>query len=162
MDSGEKSQVLLERAEKLALRLKFDCGLIVCKRTESGDPERQDAIIEELNKYLTEVRRLVERRAIAASAKELLGQRIWSEDGEGVLAGASGDGLLTITIVKEGFRHPQTLAARPEGLVVIHGEEADGASSSHDDEPKPEKQRRGIFELLRSSAAGSSVERDRS
>ena len=48
MDSGEKSQVLLERAEKLALRLKFDCGLIVCKRTESGDPERQDAIIEEL------------------------------------------------------------------------------------------------------------------
>ena len=80
-----------------------------------------------------------------------------------MLASASGYGALTVTVNKEGFRHPQTITAKAEGLlIIVDAEEADGASSPHDDGPKSEQPRKGIFELFRRSAAGSSVEGDRS
>jgi hypothetical protein len=82
---------------------------------------------------------------------------------EGVLASASGDGALEITIVNEVFRHSQTVTAWVQDLLIVaNDEEADGTSSPRNDEPKSEQPRKGIFELSRRSSAGSSVERDRS
>lgn len=156
MDRSEKSQVLLERAEKLGLRLELDSGLLIVKRMESGDLERQDVLVAELGKYLEDVRRLVEKRAIGARANDFIGQRIWSADGEGVLASGSCDGALTVTVVKEGLRHPQTLTAKAEGLLIIVDEEqADGTSSPPNEKPTAEKPRRGIFELLRGASSDS-------
>lgn len=80
-----------------------------------------------------------------------------------MLASASGDGALEITIVNEVFRHSQTVTAWVQDLLIVtNDEEADGTSSPRNEEPKSEQPRKGIFELSRSSAAGSSVERDRS
>jgi hypothetical protein len=156
MEREERARVVVERAEKFGLRLGLDFGLLIVKRMESGDLERQDALIAELGKYLGDVRRLVEKRAIGGRANDFIGQRIWSADGEGVLAGASGDGALEVTVNKEGFRHPLTLTAKAEGLLIIVDEEkADGASSPHDDDPKPDKPRRGIFGLLRGTSSDS-------
>jgi|HubBroStandDraft_6_1064221.scaffolds.fasta_scaffold1390561_2 hypothetical protein len=45
MDRTEKASDLVERAEQLELRLEFDSGTIPVKRGESGNPERQDAIM---------------------------------------------------------------------------------------------------------------------
>jgi hypothetical protein len=150
MDRDERARVVVERAEKFGLRLDLDSGLLIAKRLESGDLERQDAIIGELGKYLADVRRFVEKRAIGARANDFIGQRIWSADGEGVLASASVDGALEVTANNEGFRHPQTITANAEGLlIIVDEEEADGTLSPQDDEPKPDKPGRGIFGLLR-------------
>jgi hypothetical protein len=90
MDRSKKSQVLLQRAEKLGLRLELDSGLLIVKRKESGDPETQDSLLAELAKHLGDVRPVVQQRAIDAGANKFLGARIWSrEQGEGTLKGAS-------------------------------------------------------------------------
>jgi hypothetical protein len=144
----EKAIELVERSQTLELRLEFDTGILVLvkpKGSSNGD------FIAELGKYLPDVRRLVERRAMAARANEFLGRQIWSQDGEGVLASASGDGELSVTILREGFQHPQTLTAKAEALLFVLDEEdfANGASAPHDDKPKPEP--RGILDRLRGS-----------
>jgi hypothetical protein len=144
----EKATELIERATKLGLRFEFDSGLILVKRTETGDPQRQDDIIAEIGKYLSEVRRLVYLRAMAVRAKDFLGQRIWSGEGEGVLASASVDGDLSITVTQEGFRHQRTVTAKAESLLIVVGQEAIDGASSTNDEPTPEtprKRRFGVF-----------------
>jgi hypothetical protein len=62
MDRIQKASEPIERAEKLGLRLEFDSGLILVKRTVSGDPERQDAIIVELRPGRRGGRRLISPR----------------------------------------------------------------------------------------------------
>jgi hypothetical protein len=86
MDRTEKAIALIERAEQLGLGLglEHDSGLILVKQTESGDPDRQSAIIAELGKYISDVRALEQRRAIGDRAKGFVGQRVWFQDfGEG-------------------------------------------------------------------------------
>ncbi len=153
MIRDEKVHPSMGRAEKLGLRVEFDSGLLaVVTPPAPGDPERQDAVIAELGKYRSNIRRLVvEGRASAARANELLGQRIWSQYGEGVLASASGDGSLTIKVAREGFRNSQTLTANAQSLLVIVVKGADGAASPHNEEAKPVEPRRGIFKRLRGS-----------
>jgi len=152
MDKTEKAKALLERAERLGLRLDCESGLILVRRAESGDPERQDDLIAELGKCMGDVHRLVQQRAIGVHAQELVGQRIWSEDGEGVLASASVDGQLTITIVNAEFRQARTVMSRAEDLLIIlEQDRADGAVSPNPDEPKSDRSRRGLFDVLRRS-----------
>src|SRR5208283_5757447 len=79
VDRNEKVNELIARAEKAGLRLQFDSGLVLVKRTESGDPDGQRAIIAELWRYLGEVRHLVEAHAIGERAKGLAGRPIWCE-----------------------------------------------------------------------------------
>jgi hypothetical protein len=150
MDRMEKAVEVLARAERVGLRPEFDSGLLVVKRAVSGDPTRQDDIIAEIGKYLTEVRRLVYHRAMAVRANDFFGQRIWSEEGDGVLASASIDGNLAITMTKEGFRHRQTVTSKPESLFIIVDEaKADGVSS-REDEQAAEKTGGGLFKRLMS------------
>jgi hypothetical protein len=148
MDPAEKAIEVLIRAERHGLHLEFDSGLLVAKRTESGDPQMQDDIIAEIGRYLRAVHRLVYLRAVAVRANAFLGQRIWSEDGEGVLASASGDGDLAITITKEGFNKRRTVTATAESLLVIVDEaKADGTPST-DQEPTSETPRKRLFGLI--------------
>jgi hypothetical protein len=148
---------LMKCAEKLGVRLEFRSGLnVAVKQTESGDPERQDAILAELVKHIGDVRRSVERRAMAAHANELLGERIWcpeftmKEGNASEGASASGDGALMISVDNERFRNPQTLTSNAESLlIVLDEEEAEGAASPYNEEPKSAQPRRGIFERLR-------------
>ena len=148
MDRMEKAVEVLARAEMVGLRPEFDSGLLVVKRKVSGDPTRQDDIIAEIGKYLSEFRRLVYHRAMAVRAHDFLGQQIWSEEGDGVLSSASSDGDLAITITKEGFRHRQTVTSKPESLFVIVDEAEAGNTSSTDDEPTSETPRKRLFGLI--------------
>lgn len=108
MDKEERALQLLERAENLGLRFEFDGGLNTVKRAKSGDRDRQDDALKELSKYVREIGRLLQRRAIGARGNELLGRRICCAEGEGVLASADSNGGLTITITKEDLRRPIT------------------------------------------------------
>ncbi len=163
MDRVEKANEVLERAERLGFRFVFDRGFILVVQPRSVDPERREAIIAELGKYLPEVRSLVERRATTDRAKEFFGQRVVFRDGfnlsvggqgvlSGVLGAASTNGLVDISFEEEGFRTPRTMSFKPESLlIVVDDEEAAGAASPRNEEPKPEKPRGGIFERLRGS-----------
>src|SRR3984957_13586659 len=102
MDRTEKAKELIERAERLGVRLEFRRGLIAAVKQKSGHPveKRQDAILEELAEHLGDVCPLVEWREMAAYASELLGARILYpaftltqvNAMEGVLASATGQG----------------------------------------------------------------------
>lgn len=163
MDRTEKANEVLERAERLGFRFVFDCGFIRVVQPRSGDQERREAMIAEIGKYLPEVRHLVARHSTADRAKDFFGQRVVFRDGlnlnpsgqgvlSGVLTGEAGNGVLEVSIEKEGFRSPQTFTAMAESLLIVADEEeADGAASPRNDEPKPEQPRRGIFERLRGS-----------
>jgi len=148
MDRAERVKALMERAENLGVSLKFYSGLIAVELPATGDPERQDAIIAELGKYRSDVRALVEGRAVAAHAKDFFGQRIWSEDGDGVLTGASSDGSLDVSMKKEGLRSTQTQRSNAKSVLINLDKGAGGASYPHNDEQKSEKPRRGIFGFL--------------
>jgi hypothetical protein len=130
---AEKAIELVEQAQTLGLRLEFDSGLLLLVRRKGSSA---GAFIAELGGYLSDVRRLIERRAIAARANEFLGQRIWSAEGEGVLAGASSDGELSVTIRREGAQRPLTLTSKAEALLLILDD--DGREDGlHTPQPKP-------------------------
>jgi hypothetical protein len=155
-----KVNELIDRAEKAGIRLEFDSGLNVAKLTESGDPDGQCAILAELWKHLSEVRRLIEARAIGARAKKFVGQRIFCEFGEGTLVGASYDGILRISTSRE-IRHVHeedvhssqvTLASNAQGLLIVLVDDGpETGASSPDNEPQSEQPRPGFFDRLRGS-----------
>src|ERR1700722_14998946 len=146
MDRTEKLHAMIERAERLGLRLEFDSGLIVVRQMQPGDPERQDAIIEELGKHLSDVYRFVQRRAIGARATELAGQRIWSEYGEGGLARGRNDGGLFISKISPE-RGAQSLMSNAGGLLMCepNNEGANAPPAPHEDEPKSQPSHNAIF-----------------
>ncbi len=136
---SEKAKALVESAEKRGLKVDFDSGLILVTRAKSADPDKtlaQEAVIEELGKYLPDVRRLLTQRAIGRRANELLGRPIFRTEGWGTLASASGDGGLTIEITKEDFRRPQTLIANSESLLILVELDAAPSSGETTSEPK--------------------------
>ena len=141
MDGTEKATELIERAERLGLYLKFVYGAVAVNRKGTGDSERREAILAELVKNLSDVRPLVERREMAAHAKEFIGRRIlspqiWFESVEvidGVFAEVSNDGTVGISI-ETGGRSPQTVTANAEDLLIVLDEETDGASSPHNEQ----------------------------
>ena len=148
MDRNEKVHELIERATRLGLRLEFDSGPVLVKRTESGDPERQRETITELGKYLRDIRQLVKRHATGARARVFVGQQIWSEEGEGVLADTSTDGELTISIARAESRRPQTVTSNAKSLlIVLDQEKEDGATSSDREQTSepPRKRLCGVF-----------------
>ena len=157
MNREEQVSAVLEEARNYGLRLQFDCGLLIVKRTKSGDSEKQDAIIAELAKRLADVRRLVERRASGARAKDFLGRRIWAtEQGPGTLTDAADDGTLSISIGAEMRRYGEDDSRRSQLsissnsqslLIVVDDEGADETSSAeqkHELEV-PRKRVLGIF-----------------
>ncbi len=136
---SEKAKALVESAEKRGLKVDFDSGLILVTRAKSADPDKtlaQEAVIEELGKYLPDVRRLLTQRAIGRRANELLGRPIFCTEGWGTLASASGDGGLSIEITKEDFRRPQTLLANSESLLILVELDAAPSSGEATSEPK--------------------------
>lgn len=160
MDRAEKAVELVAKAERLGVRLDFDCNLLTATKAPSDDPGRQDLVIEELVKYIVEVRFLVRERATSIRARYFLGQRIAIKDGlnlkpggEGVLwgelAGAHGDGSLSISFTNEEWKHARTVTARAEDLLMVVDVEADGASSVQNDESKSEQAPKGFFQRVR-------------
>jgi len=157
MDRVEKANALIEQAEKRGIRLECDGVFLVANLAPTGDRERQDEIIADLTLYQREVHVLVKLRSLAARANAFLGQRVCFPDGftlsergegviSGVIVGASHDGLVDVSIEKEGSRRPQVTTAKVENLLFIRDEEA---ASAGNDEPQSEQPRKGFFERLR-------------
>lgn len=156
MDRNEKVNELIARAEKAGLRLQFDSGLVLVKRTESGDPDGQRAIIAELWRYLGEVRHLVEAHAIGERAKGLAGRPIWCEFGPGTLLGGGGGGALRISTSQEmrlaheeeAHRSKIAITCDAKALLIILDEEGVDVASSSDGQQAPERPKTGFFERL--------------
>lgn len=159
MDRAEKAAELVGKAERLGVRLNLDCDLLAATKDPSGDPGAQDLAIEELVRYIEEVRRLVKARAMSIRARDFLGQRIAIKDGlnltpggegvlSGVLASASEDGSLSISFTNEEWRFPRTITAKPESLLIVTDGIAGGASSSENEESKPKRPEKGFVDRL--------------
>jgi hypothetical protein len=165
MEKLEKAKGLLDRAAQLGLHVEFRSGLNVAlfrlEKTAPVDPEVITSMMEQLAKYLPEIRDISQRRAVAALGKTLVGRRIWSkEHGEGTLIGASEDGNLDISIGAEMRRSDQddvrrtqrTITSNAESLLIVLDEDRVDASSSAGDEQRSEQPKRGFFERLRHGA----------
>jgi hypothetical protein len=112
MNRTENANEVLARAESEGVSLELASGLTLAR----GD--MQPGIAADLVKHLRNIRRLLELTAIAARGNELAGQRILSEDGSGLLVGASSDGSVTISVIRTGVRNPLTLTSDVGSLLV--------------------------------------------
>jgi len=120
LNLDDKVRELMERAGECGLRLELDCGLVIVRQAATDDPVRQRDIIAELGKYFIHIRRLVERRAIGARAKDYVDQKVWlPEHGEGKLVDGFDDGSLTVTIKSPYSPSQQRLTARADNLLIV-------------------------------------------
>jgi hypothetical protein len=150
MDADEQLKLLIEQARHIGVRVEFDSGLVIAKRTLPRDP-KQDKVLAELAKWFKHLRPLLIERAIGARAKDLVGQRIWYADGEGTLISLSDSGAAVISLGTEvQTRHDEevrrvqtSITAKADSLMIVLDEEAAGASSPHNEQP-----RTGIRERL--------------
>jgi hypothetical protein len=150
VDRTEKVNELMARAERLGLRLEFDSGLLIVSRTATADPERQWGVVEELGKYLPEVRTFLERRAIFVRANQLLNQPVWSpEFGQGQVESAESNGRLCASFQRDGSQRATTLGVSADSLFLIL--EKEGATPTPlEDQAKSDKPQKGFFgQLLR-------------
>lgn len=162
MDRAEHANELMARARRLGLRVEFDSGLNVAKQPAAGDPERQGAILEELGKYISDIRPLAQGRAIAARGKDLIGHRIFSQlHGAGTLVGVADDGCLTIRISAEMRRtgdeenrsSQMNVTCDAKSVLIVVDEEETGAASSSDAGAPSERPREGFFDRFRSGSS---------
>jgi hypothetical protein len=155
MDRAEKGNEVLQRAEKLGIRLTFDSGLAFAELAATSEPEISAMATEQVVKYLPEVHSILARRTTGVRAKDFLGQRVWSHQfGEGTLVDAQIDGELTISVDKEGWSSSRSFAVRAADVLILLDKEtnaADGASSSPDEKPQTAKPWKSILQWLRLS-----------
>jgi hypothetical protein len=139
MNRHEKADELLARAQKLGFCLSLDSGLMMARRTTSAEPERQQLTVEELGKYLPEVRDSLERRAICTRTKQWVGRPVWSpEHGDGVVVSADNEnGMLAVTFMKEATGQPITFMMSAAALLFVVDRESSGAPSPAEEPPTP-------------------------
>ena len=147
MYEDEKAIELVARAERLGLRLHFDCGMNLVTYEQHSDASEHSEILGQIARNIVHVRRLIQQRAVRDRGKQLLGARIWDADrGEGTLTGADGEGCLTISFEKiPGVPSPRSVTASADSLLILVDVVADPAIA----ETSPEKSRKGLFERLR-------------
>ncbi len=165
MDRTEKATEVIQRTEDLGVKLKFDSGLMVLvKGRATLDQEQCECIVEELGGnpgtptqpnvagyLLPDVRAILLRRAIATRAKQCVGRRVWSPKfGWGTVVDTDGVlGSLTVEVEISAGRKSRVFATAEDVVVIVADEEEQSGSSNAGTEPKPDKPRRGIFEMLR-------------
>jgi hypothetical protein len=171
MDRTEKADEVIQRTEDVGLKLKFDAGLMVAVKGTIDD-EQCEQIVEELGGgrgapaqpnvagyLLPYVRTILLRRAIAARASQCVGRRVWSPElGWGTVVGTDGVlGTLTVEVENSAGRKSRVSATAEAVVVIVADEEEQNVSSSGGTEPKSDKPRRGIFEMLRRTPSGTKV-----
>jgi hypothetical protein len=141
----DKLTELLERAKNYGISVEFDSGLLILKQVPTDDPVRQRESIEELGKYLVQIRGVAERHAIDARAKAYLGHPIWLPDyGEGKLTDGNDSGNVRVLVRHPRSQRVQTLTAAAKDLLIVV--KVDPVPS--DGEPIPEVPRRRLFGLI--------------
>jgi len=134
--SKETTQELLERAERYGFEVFYDSGFVVVRRPETCDPERTRNMVEELGARIGDVRRLVLLRAVAARAKDFVGQEVWAEEmGIGRLTDSDNTGNLAVKPRENqnGFHSSSHYSYSAEHLLVL----TDGCKASTSLEPQP-------------------------
>ena len=171
MDLSEKACEVIQQTEDLGLKLKFDSGLMVLVKGEATlDQEQCENVVEKLGGnagtptqpniagfLLPHVRDILLRRAIATRAKQFVGRRVWSpEFGWGTVVGTDGVlGSLTVEVQNPAGRKSWVIGAAKDVVVIVAEEGEQSVSSTAGSEPKPDKPRRGIFEMLRRAPSGT-------
>jgi hypothetical protein len=157
MTREERFEQLMQEAESLGLRLKFDAGLVVVIEPQAGDPDRQEALYAKLARYIPDVRSFVERRASGARAKNYLGARIWLQDGPGNLLAGSEDGTISVRVSAEmrrsdedeAQRRGMTVNSNAEALLIFVRDEGTADAAAPGNEPTSEQPKEGFFQRLR-------------
>jgi hypothetical protein len=129
-DSHEvKARELLERAEQLGIRVEYDSGLVVARRSATADPYAVQIFrltIEGLGKYIVAVRRLAMGRAQAARLSEFIGGQIFVPGPEiivGTLKSIAQDGAFTVsyrTTIRD-IERELTCSCRADGCLIAVG-----------------------------------------
>lgn len=172
MDLSEKACEVIQQTGHLGLKLMFDSGLMVLVKGEATLDRECEQIVEKLGGnpgtptqpniagyLLPHVRDILLRRAIATRAKQFVGRRVWSpEFGWGTVVGTDSVlGSLTVEVQNPAGRKSLLIAAAKDVVVIVDEEEEQSVSSTAGNEPKPDRPRRGIFEMLRRTPSGTKV-----
>jgi hypothetical protein len=173
MDRTEKASEVIQQTELLGVKLKFDSGLMVVVNGRARLAQEQcERIVEELGGnpgtrtqpnvagyLLPHVRTILLRRAIAARAQQCVGRRVWSPVfGWGTVLDADGIlGTLTVEIEISAGRKTQVSATAEDVVVIVDAEEEQSVTSIAGNEPRPDKPRRKILEMLRRTPSGTKV-----
>lgn len=165
MDRQERGREILQRAEAHGFDPEYSAGFVTLRRHPDDNPEAFSLTVTDFGKYLPEISAILRKRATAMRGKELVGSRIFSQQhGAGTLLGADEEGGTTISISVEARRSHEdeirssqmSITAKAETLLIIVDESVEKITGIDPAKPAPEKQRKGVFEFLRGSAAGSS------
>jgi hypothetical protein len=156
---SEKARELIEQARRLGLRVDFDSGLVVLEQTGSGDPELRRALVAELFTYLAAVRDLLAKRSLGAAAEKFVGQRIWSERGEGTLVSTNEDGVLTVLSASPEMRRSDderrrsrgSISTTAESILILNEAPSANAVASSNDQASSQEPKPGIFKRLMGS-----------
>jgi hypothetical protein len=149
----EKATEVLQRAEKLGIRLTFESGLIFAEPPAEAESEVIAMVTEQVVKYLPEVHPILSRRNTGVRAKDFVGQRIWSHEfGEGKLESAEPNGELVITVNQDGWRSSRMFTVRGSDILILLDKETNAAAASSSPEPlRPAKPWKSILQWLRRS-----------
>lgn len=135
----ERSEELVARGERLGLRFEFVGGVMSVTPTMTAEPDRQRGLIEEITKYLPELRSLLLQRAINHRVRQLAGQRVLSlEYGEGTVSGDGGNTGLVVSI-RRGMsqRSASYIASANDVLVILEHKEPVTATEGETNSVKP-------------------------
>jgi hypothetical protein len=102
-------------------------------------------MIEALGKNVRAVRSILEQRAVAARAKDFLGQRIYFE-GFGELTAAGSDGQATASFKPRESRLVGNLTVPAHAILILV--DANVASSSPDEETVSKTPRKRVFGMF--------------
>ena len=151
MERSDKARELIERAQRMGIRLEMDKRLMLLRVSPSASGEDSRAFItEQILKYLPEIREIVEVRETSIRARELLGRPTLSaERGAGILVDAPDDGGLAISINKGCSTSQTQIMEHAKNLVIVVEEDTGEVRTPLATEPSPSKPaRRGIFEMF--------------
>jgi hypothetical protein len=116
MAEEKKEEELFKRLESLGLRLEYDSGFLIVGRSASVDQRRDDddaeieqAIIEQIGKYMKELSSLAVGKARGARGLDFIDRQAFvpSIQAFGALADCTSDGLVKIAYRRQSLKDPE-------------------------------------------------------
>jgi hypothetical protein len=137
-----KEEALFKRVEALGLRLDYDAGFSIVARSASAqqpdgdDAEIEQAVIEQMGKYVRQISTLAAGRARGVRGNDFLGEQVFIPSIRvfGRLRSVSQDGDVTVSYRRESFKAADevvdvTHSGSGADLLLILSEEGPAAAS---------------------------------
>lgn len=158
MDRMEKANALMKNAESLGVVFELNAGVVELKPVPID--EVTAIMLQDLETYLTEIRSILEKRALSVRGKELIGRRIRSSEfGDGTITDAHGDGIVAVRTQPplDSNANPLSIAAPLKTLLILPEVSASTESRANAGEPTPNR-RPWLADLMRRSRSKPAAE----